>query len=83
MDPTHDCEMFLSDGCRKETGSSLKDEYIPAMVLKNCWPTQSVEEANNLIFEQKVTWMILNLMDLTKKTFHDMTYDIGSTTDSF
>ena len=48
MDPTHDCEMSLSDGCRKGTESSLKDEYTPAMVLKNCWPTQSVEEAHFL-----------------------------------
>jgi hypothetical protein len=35
MDPTHDREMFLSDGCRKGTESSLKDEYVPAMVLKS------------------------------------------------
>jgi len=34
MDPTHDCEMFLSDDRRKGTESSLKDEYIPAMALK-------------------------------------------------
>ena len=46
MDPTHDCEMFLSDDRRKGTESSLKDEYIPAMVLKNYWPTRNVEEAN-------------------------------------
>jgi hypothetical protein len=37
--------MFLSDDRRKGTESSLNDEYILAMVLKNCWPTQSVEEA--------------------------------------
>ena len=46
IDPTHDCEMFLSDDRRKGTESSLKDEYIPAMVLKNYWPTRNVEEAN-------------------------------------
>ena len=34
MDPTYDCEMFLSDDRRKGTESSLKDEYIPDMVLK-------------------------------------------------
>ena len=45
MDPTHDCEMSLSDDRRKGTESSMKDEYIPAMVLKNCWPTRNVEEA--------------------------------------
>jgi hypothetical protein len=49
MDPTHDCEMFLSDDRRKGTESLLKDEYIPAMVLKNCWPTQSVKEAKKRI----------------------------------
>ena len=46
MDPTLDCEMFLSNDRRKGTESSLKDEYIPAMVLKNCWPTRNVEEAD-------------------------------------
>ena len=46
MDPTHDCEMSLSDDRRKGTESSMKDEYIPAMVLKNCWPTRNVEEAD-------------------------------------
>jgi hypothetical protein len=50
MDSTPDCEMFLSDDCLKGTESSLKDEYISAMVLKNCWPTQNVEEAIFLHF---------------------------------
>ena len=52
MDSTHDCEMFLSNDGRKGTESSMKDEYIPAMVLKNCWPTQNVEVAKLLIIGQ-------------------------------
>jgi hypothetical protein len=34
MDSTHDCEMFLSDDRQKRNRVMLKDEYIPAMVLK-------------------------------------------------
>ena len=52
MDSTHDYEMFLSDDRRKGTELSLKDEYLPAMVLKNCWPTRNVEEAFLFIINQ-------------------------------